>query len=229
MGLGLSRSRPQRDAVLQLAILDSGLHRLDAAPILQCCDRVGKLKGRMESWRTTNASNTGVFQQRHLVHELVLACSPRPSPRPQIKYTTLSQADWCAIRAVARCELGLLPVLQILHTAGTGARVFWWGRWCQRRGRTSCFCQGSKFLSATRAGVQMPWKRRRSSTADIVCGHMGRELGEPRCDEDNDEIALDAISFQPRFMVQELIFTHRPHQLRLRLSEFSWQSRLALR
>ena len=40
-----------------------------------------------------------------------------------------------------------------------------------------------------------------------------------RCDvpwlqeEDNDEIAVDALSFQPRFEMQELIFTHRPYQL----------------
>ena len=30
----------------------------------------------------------------------------------------------------------------------------------------SCFCQGSKFFSIFRTGVQMPWKRRRSWTAD---------------------------------------------------------------
>ena len=49
-------------------------------------------------------------------------------------------------------------------------------------GRVSCFGQGSKFLSATRTGVQMPWKRTKSWTADVVGGLTGRELGVPRCD-----------------------------------------------
>ena len=37
-------------------------------------------------------------------------------------------------------------------------------------------------------------------------------------EEDNDETAADVVSFQPRFQVQELIFTHRPYQSWLRLS-----------
>ena len=35
-----------------------------------------------------------------------------PPPRPQISHTILTQADWCATRAVARCEQGLLPVIK---------------------------------------------------------------------------------------------------------------------
>ena len=55
--------------------------------------------------------DTGVCQRRHLVHELVFACSP-PAPRHlQISHTILTQADWCAVRAVACCEQGLLPVV----------------------------------------------------------------------------------------------------------------------
>ena len=52
--------------------------------------------------------DTGVFQRRYL---LVFACSPPPPPRLQIRHTFLTQADWCAVRAVARCELGLFPVI----------------------------------------------------------------------------------------------------------------------
>ena len=46
----------------------------------------------------------------------------------------------------------------------------------------------------------------------------------PRCDvpwvreEDNDVIAVDAGASQLRFLVQELIFTHRQYQPQLRLS-----------
>ena len=35
---------------------------------------------------------------------------------------------------------------------------------------------------------------------------------------DNDEFAVDAVPFQPRFLLQAHIFTHRPYQPRLRLS-----------
>ena len=64
----------------------------------------------------------GVFQHRLLLHELVLACSPPSPPRPQISYTILSHADWCAIWAVARCELGLRLVVK---TKKSRARVNW--------------------------------------------------------------------------------------------------------
>ena len=57
--------------------------------------------------------DTGAFQPRYLVHELVFACSPPPPPRPRVSHTILTQADWCSTRAVARCELGLLPVIQV--------------------------------------------------------------------------------------------------------------------
>ena len=65
--------------------------------------------------------DTGVFQQRYLLHELVFARSQPPPQQPQISYSILSQADWCAVQKVARCELGLLPVV---NTVNAGARVF---------------------------------------------------------------------------------------------------------
>ena len=46
--------------------------------------------GVLEDDRRTD---TGVFQQSYLVHELVLACSPPPPPRPQISYTVASRAS----------------------------------------------------------------------------------------------------------------------------------------
>ena len=61
--------------------------------------------------------DTEVFQPRYLVHELVFACIQ--TARPRVSHTILTQADWCLIRAVARSELGLLPVIQ------SGFRVFW--------------------------------------------------------------------------------------------------------
>ena len=63
--------------------------------------------------------NTGVFQERYFLQELVFACSNSLPRQPQISFTFMTQADWCAARTVARCEAGLLPVL---GTMG-GARV----------------------------------------------------------------------------------------------------------
>ena len=87
-----------------LATLHSGLRRLGAAPMVQHCDR-SELKG----------THLGVFQQRYLVHQLVLA-TPAAAPTDQ---PILSQADWCAVQALARCELGLVPVFY----TGEGVRV----------------------------------------------------------------------------------------------------------
>ena len=67
--------------------------------------------------------DAGVFQPCFFVHELVFACSPPPPlPRSRVSHTILTEADWCSTRAVARCEMGLLPVIQ---TVATGFRVFW--------------------------------------------------------------------------------------------------------
>ena len=66
--------------------------------------------------------DTGVFQQRYFLHELPLACSPHPPPRRQISCTILSEADWRTTWAVARCGLGLVPVVQ---TAESEPRLNW--------------------------------------------------------------------------------------------------------
>ena len=66
--------------------------------------------------------DTGVFQQRCFLHELVFACSQLPPQQPRISCTLLTQADWCAVRKVARCELGLHAVVD---TVEKGACVIW--------------------------------------------------------------------------------------------------------
>ena len=64
--------------------------------------------------------DTSVFQNRYLLHELVLACSHPPPLRPHIIFTILTQSDWCAMRTVAKCEVALLPVA---GTMRAGVRV----------------------------------------------------------------------------------------------------------
>ena len=67
--------------------------------------------------------DTGVSQQPYLLHELVFACSQPPPQQPQISYTFLTQADWCAVRTVARCELGLLLVVNTVGNGGASVLV----------------------------------------------------------------------------------------------------------
>ena len=168
-----AKVRPSRNPLCskrKAAPVSLGVHPTRAKPARHRSDssrQRGRRKLRGRIW--------GVFQCLCLVHWL--AFRPLPPPRLQISHAIQPQGDdWCAVRAVARCELGLLPVLH------TGERV----RVCSgevggaKDGvRVSCVGQGSMFLSATRTGVQMPRKRRKSWTADIVCGLTGRELGVP--------------------------------------------------
>ena len=51
-----------------------------------------------------------------------LRLQPTPWRHLQISHTILTQADWCAVRAVACCEQGLLPVVTAVES---GSRVFW--------------------------------------------------------------------------------------------------------
>ena len=105
----------------ELCSHSSGLRRLGTASILQDSDRVGKF------WRRVgNLGGRPMHRHRSLPTTPPLArvgsCSPPAPPRPQISYTILSLTEWCATRAVVRCELGLLPVVK---TAESGARLNW--------------------------------------------------------------------------------------------------------
>ena len=73
--------------------------------------------------------DTRVFQQRQFVHELVFACSPPPSPRSQISHALLTRAEWCAIHTVARCELGLLPVIKTTEGRSPSVLALIGARW----------------------------------------------------------------------------------------------------
>ena len=65
----------------------------------------------LESWRTTDAP-TQEFScnDASCSRWFSLAARTRP-PRSQTSHTILTQVEWRAIRAVARCELGLFPVI----------------------------------------------------------------------------------------------------------------------
>ena len=158
----------------------------------------------------------------------MFACRQPPPQQPQISYTILTQADWCAVRTVARCELGLLLVV---NTMEAGARDL--VKLVVPEMRSDEL--GSKFFSIIRTGVQMSWKRRRSQTADIFCGLNQRDHGKPRCDtpwvleEDNEEIAVDAMPFQLRFSVAGAHLHPSPVSAPATpFWEFPVQSRLAL-
>ena len=88
----------------------------------EAATRVGNLGDEFGILEDDRCIDTGIFQRRCLVYELVFTGSPPPPPRLQISRTILTQADWCAVRAVAGCEQGLLPVVT---TVESGSRVFW--------------------------------------------------------------------------------------------------------
>ena len=92
------------------------------APV--CRDRQeGRARGtNLRSWRTTDASTFESSSAATLCTSLVFACSPLPPPRFHIRHTVLARADWCAVRAVARCGQGRTPVIT---TGESGSRVFW--------------------------------------------------------------------------------------------------------
>ena len=63
----------------------------------------------------------------------------------------------------------------------------------------------------------MPWKRRRSWTADNFCGPNHWDLGEQGSDmpwvpvPSNDEFDADVVPFQPAFSAAGAIFAHCPY------------------
>ena len=87
--------------------------------------------------------DTGAFQKRYLLHELVFACTDPLPLRPQVTFTILTHADWCALTAVARCVVALLLVAGTLEA---GARVMKQVCWCLRVGRVHCFLSRRQVL-----------------------------------------------------------------------------------
>ena len=113
----------QHDVMLQLVIILGGLRRLDNWPDSSKWRSARKApETNLGQWRTSAASTQESSNKvTSCTNWFLLAVNPLPQ-QPQISGIILTQADWRAVRAAARCELGLLLVL---HTAETGARVFW--------------------------------------------------------------------------------------------------------
>ena len=63
----------------------------------------------------------------------------------------------------------------------------------------------------------MPWKRRRRWTGDAHADHGLMDICEQEINflwvsvPNNDELDADAVPFQPRFLLQEIIFAHCPY------------------
>ena len=114
--------RPLSMALRPISVTpDGGRRAQNNAPVLQSSDRVGKDSGdELGSWRTTDASTQESSSAATSCTSWFSPAARPPPSRSQISHAFLSQADWCAIPAVARRELGLLPVIKTLET---GARV----------------------------------------------------------------------------------------------------------
>ena len=120
--------------------------------------------------------DTGVFQQRYLVHELVFACSPSPPLRPRVSHTILTEADWCSTRAVARSPnhpdrghrfASVLALTRNQDTVNKYARMI-------KVSRHNTFLNHPAAVSLkhgtrTQWTIVRPWKRKRSWTADALC------------------------------------------------------------
>ena len=87
----------------------------DAAPVPQGSDRRRKLGRRI--WDLDEQCiDAGSLPAPLSCARAGVRVQPSPAAAPS------DEPDWCAVRAVARCEQGLLPVFT---TAETGSRVFW--------------------------------------------------------------------------------------------------------
>ena len=73
-----------------------------------------------ESWKTTDVSTQVVSRNDTFCTIQCFLAATTPRGWPQTSLAILTQADWCASRAVARCQVALLPVAGALKT---GARV----------------------------------------------------------------------------------------------------------
>ena len=73
------------------------------------------------------------------------------SQQRQIIHTILTQANRCAVRAVARCEQGLLPVIT---TVDSGSRVFWH---CSELGKPYLARGDSQDKTSARVGWSVLW------------------------------------------------------------------------
>ena len=94
----------QRDAVLHCSPLSTArtaqTGRLsDSSKLRQGQKAQGT---NLESWRTTDASTQESSNNPTSVHELVLACSPPPSPRPSLRVE--SSRFWHTVRKGCVCR-----------------------------------------------------------------------------------------------------------------------------
>ena len=164
------------------------------------------------------------------------ACSPLPTPRLQISHTILTQVGWCAVRAAARCEQGLLPVIT---TAESGSRVFGTDRsvgrsaWLaiQRSNKCACAVVGpsSGCLPQSPAADslkpdEIPGPNHAMERKEVFDGRrimlLGPEsrsavrldLGSLEALIPRDEECSEQDKPKPRFLLQEIIFAHSPYE-----------------
>ena len=114
----------QHGAMFELAFFLHGLRRQGADPILQSGDWSEKLRKRI--WNLGGPIDVSVQESSNNVTSCASWCLLAANTRPQqteISCTILSQADWRAVRAVARCEFGLLPCVRVTES---GSRIRKW-------------------------------------------------------------------------------------------------------
>ena len=117
--LAPQRQHFQYGGMGRLCILRHGLGRAAASLVLQRgCLRGSAQNLRRRVWNSGGRTmhRHGIFQERHLLHELVFACSHPLSRQPQISFAILTQADCCAVqRAKADFACNPSPIAFLLQ------------------------------------------------------------------------------------------------------------------
>ena len=155
----------QQGATFQLAIVLHGLRRLDADPILQSGDWLGKLRRRIwdlgrRSVHRHRRVTTTLPHTRRVCLQSTPAAAATDQPHHPDPSRLVRRSDSSLVRA------GSPPGRQYHGNGDTRVQV----RTVVPEMRPNkLFCRGYKLFPFTWTGVQMRWKRRRSWMASIFC------------------------------------------------------------
>ena len=105
----------QHGGMVRLTIILYGLRRSDAGPIVQTGDWSGKVWRRIWDFegRSLHRHQGSFNNAASCTDWCSLAVNPPPQ-QPQISHTILTQADWCAVRTLARWRAGSRPRCEYL-------------------------------------------------------------------------------------------------------------------
>ena len=176
--------------------------------------------------------DTGAFQPRYLVHELVFACRPPPAAAPQGQphYPDSSRLVLHSMRVLSSSHpdrgdrfSSVLALLEIIHGAQKQKCAHDKSQSSQHLfpAHSSRLPQARNPNAVNQRTTVMPWKRKRSWTVDAFC-RLGSSL-TPQYDSElglgppealiprDEESSEENRPFLPRFLLQAIVFAHSPY------------------